>query len=204
MTWEQGAMVEPLAVAMHAVNLTPVNLMETMVIIGAGTIGLLTLLAARARGAGKIIITDALPHRLDFARKLGADVVVNAANEDPVEVIREETNGDGAPAVIEAVGISPTAKQSLVVARNGGNVTWIGNSAPDIEINMQQIVTRELTIRGAYGFVQEFADSIQAIDSGRIKPAQLIEQTASLEQGPQIVYDLAKGTQDSVKVMLKP
>ncbi len=203
MTWEQGAMVEPLAVAMHAVNLLPLRLMETVVIIGSGTIGLLAILAARLKGAGKIIVTDLSAHRLEMAKKLGADVVVNVASEDPVEIVKAHTGGAGARAVIEAVGIMPTVKQSLLVARNGGSVVWIGNSDPEVTINMQQIVTRELTVRGAYGFNQEFADSIIAIQRGRVDVMPLIEMRAALEDAPQIFDDLAKGKIDPVKVMLK-
>src|SRR4051812_3403417 len=77
LSWEQGSLVEPLSVALHAVNLTPWNLMDTVVVVGAGTIGLLVLLAARLKGAGRIIVTDRSPHRLDLAQQLGADLVVN-------------------------------------------------------------------------------------------------------------------------------
>ncbi|MGE5262029.1 MAG: zinc-dependent alcohol dehydrogenase [Acidobacteriota bacterium] len=203
-SWEQGALVEPLAVAMHAVNLTPIRLMDPVVIIGAGTIGLLTILSARLKGAGKIIVTDALAHRLEFAHRLGADVTIDVTREDPVAAVQSHTNGTGAPAVIEAVGITPTVKQSLQMARNGGSVTWIGNSDPEVTINMQQIVTRELTVRGAYGFNQEFRLSIEAIETGRVDPTLLIEKRALLEEGPQIIHDLAKGSLDLIKVMLNP
>lgn len=204
MSWEQGALVEPLAVAMHAVNLTPMQLMDTVVIIGAGTIGLLTILAAKMKGAGKIIVSDVSAHRLDFAKRLGADVVVNPSKEDAVEAVKAQTNGKGAPAVIEAVGITATTKQSLFMARNGGNVVWIGNSDPEITINMQQIVTRELTVRGTYGFNDEFGLSIEAIRSKRIDPTVLIEKRAALEDGTAIINDLAKGSADWIKVMLTP
>lgn len=204
MTWEQGALVEPLAVALHAVNLTPFQLMDTVMIVGAGTIGLLTLMAARLKGAGKIIITDANIHRLDVARALGADMAVNVKEQDPVEIVKAETNGAGAPAVIEAVGIAATAQQALAATRPGGHVTWIGNSQPTVEINMQTIVTRELTLHGAYGFNEEFARSIEVIRMGRLDVKQLVERTASLEEGPQIIHDLAKGSLDAVKVILYP
>ncbi|MBI5033262.1 MAG: galactitol-1-phosphate 5-dehydrogenase [Chloroflexi bacterium] len=204
MSWEQGALVEPLAVAMHAVNLTPMQLMDTVVIIGAGTIGLLTILAAKMKGAGKIIVSDVSAHRLDFAKRLGADVVVNPAKEDAIDAVKQQTNGKGAPAVIEAVGITATTKQSLFMARNGGNVVWIGNSDPEITINMQQIVTRELTVRGTYGFNDEFGLSIEAIRTQRIDPTGLIEKRAALADGSGIINDLAKGNADWIKVMLKP
>jgi L-iditol 2-dehydrogenase len=204
MSWEQGAMVEPLAIAMHAVNLTPLKLLDCLVIIGSGTIGLLTLLAARLKGAGQIIVTDMNPHRLDMARQLGADVAVNIREHDPVAVVREHSRSLGADAVIEAVGATASVKQSLAVVRTGGHVTWIGNSQPEVELNMQQVVTRELTIQGAYGFNQEFTRSIEAIRSGVIDIGPLIEQISPLADGPQIFNDLAGGKLDAVKVILKP
>jgi len=204
MTWEQSALVEPLAVALRAVNLTPLTLMGSVVIIGAGTIGLLTLLAAKLRGAGQVIVTDLSPHRLELARRLGADVAVNVKDEDPLPAVHARTDGQGAQAVIEAVGISASVKQSLALVRTGGHITWIGNSQPEVEVNMQQVVTRELTIRGTYGFNEEFGRALEAIHSGRIDVTPLIERTAPLEDGPQLMHELAKGTLDAAKVVLRP
>ncbi len=205
MSWEQGALVEPLAVAMHAVNLTPLALMDTLVIIGAGTIGLLALLSARQRGAGMIVVTDRSAHRLETARRLGADVVVNIDEQDPAAAVQALTGGAGAHAAIEAVGATAAVQQSLAVVRSGGHVTWIGNSQPEVTVNMQQIVTRELTVRGAYGFVDEFSASIEAIRQSRwFDFTQLIELVAPLEDGPRLVHDLAKGELAAVKVILKP
>lgn len=203
-SWEHGSLVEPLSVALHAVNLTPLNLMDTVVIVGAGTIGLLALLAAKLKGAGRIIVTDRIPHRLELATQLGADLVINVAEQDPLAVVREATDGAGAHAAIEAVGISPTVQQALALTRIGGHVTWIGNSAPEVTLNMQQVVTREITIRGTYGYNQEFPQAIAALATGRIDVAPLIERVAALEEGPQLVHDLAKGTLDVAKVILKP
>jgi len=204
MSWEQGAMVEPLAVALHALNRTPIKLMDSVVIIGAGTIGLLTLLAARLKGAGLVIVTDLSSHRLEMARKLGADVMVNVGEQNPLEVVQQHTNGRGVDAVIEAVGVTATVQQSLALVRMGGHVTWIGNSQPEVELNMQQVVTREVTIAGAYGFNIEFGQSIEAIRSGRIDVMPLIEKLAPLEDGPQLFHDLASRELDAIKVILKP
>jgi L-iditol 2-dehydrogenase len=202
--WEQGALVEPLSVALHAVNRTPFSLMDTVVVVGAGTIGLLAILAARMKGAGRIIVTDLSPHRLELAQTLGADIIVNIAERDPVAVVKEATDGAGADAAIEAVGISATVQQALAVTRIGGHITWIGNSAPEITLNMQDVVTREITIGGTYGFNQEFGLAIEALRLGRIDVAPLIERVAPLDDGPQLVHDLAAGTLDAAKVILKP
>lgn len=204
MSWEQAALVEPLAVAMHAVNLMPLQLLDAVVILGVGTIGLLTILAARLKGAGKIMAVDPSVHRLEVAQKVGADVIINPTSEDAVEAVKKQTKGKGSPAVIEAVGINQTAKQSLLMARNGGNIVWIGNNDPEVTINMQQIVTRELTVKGAYGFNDEFVASIECIHSKRIDPTILIEKRASLEEGTEIIDDLARGKSEWIKVMLTP
>lgn len=202
--WEQAALVEPLSVAMHAANMSPIRLMDTVVILGAGTIGLLTLLACRLKGAGAVIVSDLSPHRLEVARRLGADAAVNPAQEDLAAVVRQYAGEAGAAVVIEAVGITATARQSLELVRPGGHVTWIGNAAPTIEIGMQQVVTREITVRGVYAFNVEFGRAIEALRARRVDVTPIIEQVAPLEAGPQIFHDLAKGTLDAVKVVLQP
>ena len=204
LSYEDGALVEPLAVAMHAVNITPFDLMDFVAIVGAGAIGLLTLLGARQRGAGSIVVTDRDPHRLEVARMLGADQAIDVGVTDPIAAIAAATNGRGADAVFEAVGIAATVAQSVAAARPGGHVTWIGNSAPDVELPMQQVVTRELTIRGAYGFVDEFEDAADALAAGWIDARRLIEVVAPLEDGPELFRQLAAGRLSAVKVVLTP
>jgi L-iditol 2-dehydrogenase len=199
-----GALIEPLAVAMHAVNRTPFDLMDVVVVIGAGAIGLLTLLAARLRGAGTVIVTDRNEHRLVLARTFGADLAVNVDDADPVAIVRESTGGRGADAVFEAVGIGATVAQSLAVARSGGQVTWIGNLLPMVELSMQELVTRELTLRGAYTFNEEFEQAADAIAAGRIDVGRLVEHTAPLDQGPELFRQLGAAELDAVKVILVP
>lgn len=202
--WTLGSLAEPLAVALHAVNQTPFQIGESVVIVGAGPIGLLTLAAVRHKGAGIVIITDQSPHRLALAKRLGADRVINIAQEDAVAAVQDATGGIGADAAIEAVGITPTVQQALAVTRIGGNVTWIGNSAPEVTLNMQSVVTREITIRGVYAFNQEFEQAVKLLHSGRLNVAPLIEQVSPLTEGPQVIHDLAKGTLQAVKVVLTP
>ena len=204
LSFRDGAMAEPLSIAMHAVSRTPIGLMDSVVIVGAGTIGLLTLLSARLAGAGKIFISDMSAHRLAMARELGADVTINIKEEDPVEVVKSHTGGWGADCAIEAVGISPAVQQAHAATRNGGNITWIGNSALMIELNMQDVVTRELTVRGTYGFTDEFDKAINALATGRLDVSPLIERVAGLEEGPELIDALAKGELELAKVILEP
>ena len=204
LSYEEGALVEPLAVAMHAVNITPFALMDFVVVVGAGAIGLLTLLAARLRGAGSIVITDRSAHRLAVARSLGADLTIDVTAQDPVELVLAATDGRGADAVLEAVGIGATAVQSLRVARSGGHVTWIGNSAPTAELPIQELVTRELTLRGSYGFREEFEQAADALAAGTVDARRIIERLAPLDEGSDLFRELGAGELDAVKVVLMP
>jgi L-iditol 2-dehydrogenase len=204
LSYEEGALVEPLAVAMHAVNITPFALMDFVVVVGAGPIGLLTLLAARLRGAGSIVVTDRSAHRLAVARSLGADLTIDVATQDPIELILAATEGRGADAVLEAVGIGATAEQSIRVARAGGHVTWIGNSAPTAELPIQDLVTRELTVRGSYGFREEFEQAADALAAGTIDVRRIIERLAPLDEGSDLFRELGAGELDAVKVVLQP
>lgn len=201
--WRVGAMVEPLAVALHAVNVTPFALGDTAVVVGAGPIGLLTLLALKLRGAGPVVVSDLSERRLDLARRLGADVTVGTG-QDLAEVARGLTGGAGAAVALEAVGVSASVRAALGSVRPGGHVTWIGNSAPTVEVPMQDVVTRELTVRGAYAFVEEFGRAVDLLASGRIDVTPLIEEVAPLEEGERLVRALADGSLDAVKVVLEP
>ena len=204
LSFEEAALAEPLAVALHAVAITPLELSDTVAIVGAGPIGLLTLLALRRRGVRSVAITDRSPHRLAAARELGADLAIDVGSSDPVPAILVATGGLGADVVFEAVGITATVAQSLAVARTGGHVTWIGNSAPTVDLPMQDMVTRELTLRGSYAFAGEFEEAIDLLATGQIDVRPLIELTARLDEGPELFRRLGDGTLDAVKVVLIP
>jgi L-iditol 2-dehydrogenase len=204
LSWQQAALCEPLAVALHAVQITPIDLMADVAIVGSGMIGLLTLLAVKLKGAGRVIMIDKMQRRLDLAKELGADLIINAGEENAVEKVRSLTDG-GVAVTLEAVGYSATAQQAIDITRNGGDVTWIGNSAKMIEINMQSVVTREITVRGTYAFTDmEFGAAIQALAGGRIDISPLIEKIAPLGEGPDYFKKLASGELDLVKVVLEP
>jgi len=204
LSYEHAALVEPFAVALHAVAITPLEPTDDVVIVGAGPIGLLTLLAVRRRGARSVAITDRSPHRLAMATSLGADIAIDVRATDPVAAVRSATDGRGADVVFEAVGITATVAQSLAAVRTAGHVTWIGNSAPIVELPMQDMVTRELTLRGSYTFAGEFEEAIDLLATGQVDVAPLIELTASLEDGPDLFRRLGDASLEAVKVVLLP
>ena len=143
MDYEIGALAEPLCIALHAVGLAHIKPYDTAYIVGAGTIGLLTLAVLRLTGVNCIIVSDTSDERLRVARDIGADVTLNPKTQNPREVVNQYTQGRGVDISFEAVGLSITAQQTLEVTRNQGQVIWIGNNQKMIEIYMQAIETRE-------------------------------------------------------------
>jgi L-iditol 2-dehydrogenase len=191
LSYEAGALAEPLAVALHAVNLAGIKPGDVVFIAGGGPIGVLVHLLARIAGAGRIIVSEPHGERRAAALRFGADAVVDAAREDPVAAVRDATGGSGADVAIEAVGAGATARQSIDATRNGGTVVWLGNSERRIEIDMQAVVTRELAVRGSYGMTaQEFERALGLLAAGRLPAADIVNRRASLDEGPGLFEEL--------------
>jgi L-iditol 2-dehydrogenase len=191
LSYEAGALAEPLAVAVHAVGLATIRPYDTVFVVGAGPIGLLTLAVLRHSAAGRLFISDASDERLARARAIGADVTINVLAEDVRAVVDAHTGGRGVDIAFEAVGLTATAQQSLAVTRNRGQVIWIGNNQRTIEIDMQAIVTRELSVIGSYGMSEEeFRRSLAMLADGKIPVGQFIDRRAALSEGPTLFDDL--------------
>ena len=124
----EGAMIEPLSVGMHAANQAEVGVGDTVVILGAGCIGLTTVLAARAHGCGTVIVSDLVGARLEKALELGATHVINGGEKDIVEEVRRLTGGRMADKVFETAGSPVTIQQTPFLAKRGGTVTLVGLS----------------------------------------------------------------------------
>ncbi len=125
-SFDEGALLEPLGVALHSIRLGHFKPGWTAAILGAGPIGLCTLLLLRAAGAAQVIVTDRLDYRLDLAKRLGADESLNSDREDVVQGVLDLTHGRGVDVVFEAAGVRETPEQAVEIARPGGNVVLIG------------------------------------------------------------------------------
>src|SRR5205814_348978 len=147
----QGAMVEPLANAVHVLSLVPANPLETVLVLGAGTIGLLCMQAARAKGARRIVITDTNPHRLEVARELGADAVANPKQASVVDLARGESEGIGVDLAIDAVGTPDARRDAIRSVRPGGDVVWIGLHDDEVTLSSFDVVLAERRVSGSYG-----------------------------------------------------
>ena len=204
MPFAHAALTEAVSVAVHAVSLTPVTLDDTVVVVGAGMIGLLTLQAALLAGAGRVLVIDLEDARLELARNMGATGTFNSNHCDPVSEIRNLTSGRGAEVALECVGISPSVNLATESVRKGGAVTLVGNVAPKVDIGLQSIVTRQIRLQGSCASCGEYPACISLISRGAIRVDPLISAVAPLDEGAEWFRRLYAREPGLLKVVLQP
>jgi L-iditol 2-dehydrogenase len=203
-SFEEAAMIEPAAVGMHAARITPIDVDDTVVIVGAGIIGLLTMQGARIKGAGTIVVVDVKEDRLAFAKKLGADITINSAVEDPAPALQKAIGRPEVDAVLEAVGMQATVSLAMRLTKLGGNLTLIGNVTPQIQMNLQDIVSREMTIRGSCAIAGEYPACLDMIAQGRLQVKPFISRILPLSEGQASFDALHHGEPGLMKILLRP
>ena len=204
LSYEEGAMVEPLAVAVHAVERGGVKIGDEVAVLGAGTIGLLTLQVAKAFGASRVIATDLVDWRLKVAKELGADVVLNPARDDVVKEVLSITDV-GVDVAFEAVGSQTVLQTALKIVKKGGSVTVVGvYESPNVQLQIMDIVNKELTVKGTLVYCWDYEKAINLIKAGRVNVRRLITHTLPLEEikkGFELMLSKVEGV---VKVQIKP
>lgn len=164
----EGCMIEPLAVGMHAARRGGVELGKTVFIIGVGTIGFMTMLACKAMGASRIIVSDALPKRLEMAGKMGADVMINAKEEEVETRILHETGGLGCDIVFEAAGSPYTLASTWKYVKRGGVIVNVGNAGGEVPYSFGELARREADIRHVWRYRHIYPAAIEAVSRGVI------------------------------------
>ncbi|MCG8311464.1 MAG: galactitol-1-phosphate 5-dehydrogenase [Cytophagales bacterium] len=203
-SFEQAAMVEPVAVATHAVDLTPLKMRDTVLVVGAGMIGLFLIQVLRISNAGKIIAVDLDDRKLEMAKKFGAQYAVNAKDKRLRDFILQLTENRGADVVFEAVGLEPTVNTAIENVRKGGVVTIVGNLASDINFPLQSVVTKEIRIQGSCAIAGEYPKVLDMMEHGLVDVASLLSVAAPLSEGAgwfDRLYNRAPGI---YKVILQP
>ena len=204
LSFEHAAMIEAVSVAVHAVNRTPRELGDTAVVVGAGMIGLLIVQVLRQAGVGAIYAVDIDDSRLALARAFGARETFNANAGDAAAEIVRRTGGRGADIALEAVGASGTVRTAIACLRKGGALTLVGNLSASIDLPLQAVVTRELTLRGTCASRGEYPVCIDLMARGVIDVAPLLSACAPLEEGPRWFERLHAGEPGLKKVILNP
>lgn len=208
LSFNEAAMTEPLAVAyrsVYKISDQEISDAEYCMVIGAGTIGLLAVALLKMRGAKNVIVSDATNFRLETARQMKADHTINSREVDFLDTVKTITGGKMCDFAIEAVGIAATASNSLDCLRIGGTVVWIGNAQKMVEVNMQKIVTTELTIKGNYVYdFPGFHESLKLLERREIDISPLMTNVYPLADGVKAFRDL-ENNQDGrmLKVFLE-
>ena len=185
-TYDEGAMAEPLACVLNALNLTGICLGDTVVIIGAGPIGCMMIPAIRRMGAGKIIVIQRSRPRLEQARQFGADLYFSTEVEEPISRVLAETQGIGAHVVITANGNPDTQPEALAMVRNRGRVNFFGGLPADrskVTLDTNLIHYKELTVTGAHGSTPaQHGKAVSLIADGLISVGNFISHRFPLDR----------------------
>lgn len=203
-SYTQAALVEPVAVALHAINLTPIVVGDVAVVVGAGMIGLFLIQLLKTAGCSQVIAVDLVDDRLQLAEKLGATLALNPKRDDATAIIQHQTQGRGADVAFEVVGIETTVNQAIQCVRKGGAVTLVGNLTPDVKIPLQAIVTRQLRLQGSCAINGEYEAALTLIASGKINVMAILSAEVPLSEGPDWFKRLYEKEAGLIKVVLKP
>ena len=203
-SFEEGALIEPLSVALHAFKKGNLQLGHTVAIFGAGAIGLLILLLIRLSGAGEIFIVDVQDHRLKKAKVFGASYILNSSKEEAAPKILEKTSQLGVDRAFEAVGLESTFVQSLKVLKKGGTSIVVGIfEDQEVKIPVNLFIQKEISLVGSQGYCWDFQSALKLLEKGAIPLKAMITHVvplSSLQKGFELLMDQKS---EAIKVVVK-
>lgn len=202
--FEEGALVEPLAVAVHVVRRAGLGLGDSVLILGAGPIGLLTLQVAKAMGADRVYISDVLEYRLRAAEEMGADYVINASREDVAEEVVSLTDGRGVDVAVEAAGAGGTWQQAVRATRPHGRVVVAGFSSGSAEVRVSDVVAKELQVIGSRVYWHDFPTALRLLARGIVRVERLITHRFLLREVARAFEVADKRLEEALKVVVTP
>ncbi len=198
---KNGVLVEPLAVGVHAVRKSGDLFNKNVVIIGAGTIGLMVLICVKTAGARNITVSDLTEQRLALAEKFGASRTIQAAAADLVKTVHAEQSYEGIDVVFECVGVEESIRDAMAVVRKGGKIIVCGVFGSDVMVRMVDVQDRELELIGTIMYTRrDITDAIHMVDGGIPKPDLFITKEFSLDE-PLEAFAAALDAKNNVKVI---
>jgi L-iditol 2-dehydrogenase len=201
---EEGALAEPLAVAAHAVRISRVCLGTSVLIQGCGPIGISLLAMCRRAGAGKIIMTDVTQFNMDAARQMGADVLINAKDQNVVQEVLSKTGGEGVEVVFMAIGKDSIMGEAIQCTKRYGQIMEVAHFGSEPPFDARNYRWKELAMQGSYMFVRkDFEIVISAIAGGQIKAGPMISKIVPVEDCAAVMKMAHDRTEDFVKILFK-
>jgi len=203
LSYNAGALIEPLSVAVHAVRRADIKMGEKVLVIGAGAIGLLIAALCRKIGATEVAIADYSPKRLEIALKLGATTVINPSEKDVYEVVNEITGSIGMDKTFECVGLEATFNQAIMSLRKNGLATIIGIfENPNIAISATRFITHEIKVQGSQGYCWDFPIALEM--SKEVDLEKLVTHTFKLQDLQQALETCLDRNSGAIKVIVQP
>lgn len=201
----QAALTEPLANAVHALSQIRLRFPETLLIFGAGTIGLFVLQVARTAGVFRVAMADVSDARLEVARRLGADITVNPRKDDILAASREFTHGRGTDVAVDAVGVAETRHAAVMATRPGGDIIWLGLHDDPTQVSGFAVVLGERRISGSFAVTpRDLRTAIGLFATGKIELTPWV-RTFPLTEGARVFQELVTAPpQDYIKAILLP
>lgn len=200
----EGALIEPLAVGFHAAIQGQAQAGQTAVVMGAGCIGLVTMMALKAMGVSNVYVVDIMEKRLEKALELGATGVINSKETDPVEMIMKLTDGKGCDLAIETAGAEITTIQCINMAKKGTNVVLVGYSKTgEMTLPMSLVLDKELTFKTVFRYRHIYPMAIEAVANGKVNLKGIVTDEFTLDEVQKAMDYSVNNKSDIVKAVIK-
>ena len=204
MSWKEAATIEPMSVSCYAVEEARINEGSTVLILGAGVIGLGVLQACKAAGAAKVIVSEPSKMRRIMAEKMGADIVINPLENDPIDTVTEATSGNLANVIFECSGSAVAFRQIHMMIQPFGKVMQVGIFEKNLELppDLMKLMFqfRNVTLRGCGG--QRWDKALELMQSGKIKTGDLVTQTFPMIDIKE-AFETQANSDEAIKVLVK-
>ena len=198
-SFDEAAMFEPLSVGIHACRRGNVKLGDTVMITGAGPIGLVTMLVAKASGASQVIILDVDPDRLQVAKEMGADRIVLTHIESDPKIIMEDIQAD---VCIDASGAESAVKECIYGAKRGGVVVLVGMGKPEMSLPVWEIGSREVDIRGVFRYANTYPAALELVASGKVQLKRLVTHRFKMQDAVDAFETARDRASKAIKVII--
>lgn len=202
-SYDEGALVEPSSVAFYSIKKSNLKISQSSLILGAGPIGLLVLKIIKILGSFPICVVDIDDNKLSFAKKAGADYIINAKNKDIVKAISDSGIDNEYDIVFECTGERSAISSSVFLVKKGGHISMIGIFDDTTPIMTKEIIDREITITGTYRFSNTFNDIIKLMQRGMLEVKSLITHIFNLNDVNKAFDIVDKSLENCIKVIIR-
>ncbi len=200
----EGALIEPLAVGFHAAIQGDAHLGQKAVVMGSGCIGLVSMMALKARGVSEVYVVDIMEKRLEKALELGASGVINGAKENVLERVKELTGGAGTDLVIETAGTEITTRQAIHMAKKGSTIVLVGYSkSGEMTLPMSLVLDKELTLKSIFRYRHIYPMAIDAVAAGKVNLKGIVTNVFALDEAQKAMDYSVNNKADIVKAVIK-